>query len=56
MSKTNNQPSSRKDYDRLSCEMVSVEAQGVLCASRVDEITGTGSVDKQLDLYTGHAL
>lgn len=56
MNKTNKQPSSRKEYDRLACEMVSVEPQGVLCASREVDLTGTGTSDNQLDLYTGHAL
>ena len=43
-------------YDGLSVRIVEVFPSGVLCASKVDDITAMGGSGNPLDLYNGHAL
>ena len=58
MNKTNKKviEAAKAAYESLSCEVLEIEAQGVLCASRDVDITGTGKDSNQLDLYNGHSL
>ena len=42
----------KQAYESISCSLIEVEPQGVLCASNVDE----GSLTGGLNLYTGSAL
>lgn len=58
MNKTNKKFSeaAKPAYESLACEVLEIEAQGVLCASRDVDITGTGDGSNQLDLYNGHKL
>ena len=58
MNNTNNEfsESSRSAYESLACEVLEIEAQGVLCASRDVDITGAGEGSNQLELYNGRSL
>ena len=48
--------SAKATYEKLACGVLEIQPQGVLCSSMDVDITGSGSSNNLLDLYSGKAL